>query len=77
MRQSDKRPALLPLMLLSALGLLLLMLDGGEAKLPRLDRRRSPQARLPSVAAAVPPLPLLRGWWRRFWLPLGDQRKRF
>ena len=31
-------------------------------------------ARLPS-AAAVPPPPLLRGWRRRLWLPLGDQRK--
>ena len=62
MRQRDKRPALLPLILLRALGLLLLMLDGGKAKLPRLDRRRSPPAPPPSVAAAVPPLPLLRRW---------------
>ena len=51
------------------------MLDGGKAKLPRLDRRRSPPAPPPSVAAAVPPPPLLRRWWRRFWLRLGDQRK--
>ncbi len=71
MRQRDERPALL----LGALSLLLLMLDGGKAKLPRPDRRRSPQARLPSVAAAAPPSPLLRRWWRRFWLRLGDQRK--
>ncbi len=43
MRQRDKRPALLLPMLLSALGLLLLlMLDGGEPKFPRFDRRRSP-----------------------------------
>ena len=56
-------------------GLLLLMLDGGKAKLPRLDRRRSPPAPPPSVAAAVPPPPLLRRWRRRFWLRLGDQRK--
>ena len=60
---------------LRALGLLLLMLDGGKAKLPRPDRRRSPPTPPPSVAAAVPPLPLLRGWRRRFWLRLGDQRK--
>ena len=41
MRQRDERPALL-LGALRALGLLLLMLDGGRAKFPRLDRRRSP-----------------------------------
>ena len=51
MRQRDKRPALL----LCALGLLLLMLNGGKAKLPRLDRRRSPPAPPPSVAAACRP----------------------
>ena len=71
MRQRDKRPSLL----LRALGLLLLMLDGGKAKLPRLDRRRSPPAPPPSVAAAVPPLPLFRRLRRRFWLRRGDQRK--
>ena len=75
MRQRDKCPALL-LGALRALGLLLLMLDGGKAKLPRPDWRRSPQARLPSIAATMPTLPLLllRGRWR-FWLRLGDQRK--
>ena len=74
MRQRDERPALL-LGALRALGLLLLMLDGGKAKLPRLDRRRSPPAPPPSVVAAVPSLPLLRRWWRRFWLRFGEQRK--
>ncbi len=64
MRQRDKRPALL-FGALRALDLLLLMLDGGKAKLPRLDRRRSPLAPPPSVAAAVPTLPLLRGGRRR------------
>ena len=74
MRQRDKRPALL-LGALRALGLLLLMLDGGKAKLPRPDRRRSPPTPPPSVAAAMPPLPLLRRGRRRLWLRLGDQRK--
>ena len=75
MRQRDKRPALL-LRALRALGLLLLMLDGGKARLPRLDRRRSPPPMPPPpIAAAVPPPPLLRRWRRRFWLRLGDQRK--
>jgi hypothetical protein len=74
MRQRDKRPALL-FGALRALGLLLLMLDGGRAKFPRLDRRWSPPAPPPSVAAAVPTPPLLRRGRRRFWLRLGDQRK--
>ena len=74
MRQRDKRPALL-LGALRALGLLLLMLDGGKAKLPRLDRRRSPPAPPPSVAGAMPPSPLLRRGRRRFRLRFGDQRK--
>ena len=74
MRQRDKRPALL-FGALRALGLLLLMLDGGKAKLPRLDRRRSPPAPPPSVAAAVPSPSLLRQGRRRLWLRFGDQRK--
>ena len=53
MRQRDERPALL----LRALGLLLLVLDGGKAKLPRLDRPRSPPLRkLRRTACATPSL---------------------
>ena len=74
MRQRDKCPALL-FGALRALGLVLLMLDGGKAKFPRPDRRRSPPAPPPSVAGAVPTLPLLRRGRRRFWLRFGDQRK--
>ncbi len=72
MRQRDKRPALLFRARGAFCGQILRMLDGGK---PRLVLHRSPQARLPSVSAAVPLPPLLRGWRRRLWLPLGDQRK--